>query len=107
MANKTQTMNKAKNAKQLKPSDFKGFPMASVLQNCESEIVACNIMTILKRTGDEFRELTIDEYVKERNKDKEKYSKREEDYFDNVKGYFKSADTAVLFSPVWKEESTK
>jgi len=39
-----------------KPSDFTNEPMGSVLQKSEAETVARNIMVILKRTGDTYKE---------------------------------------------------
>lgn len=84
-------------------SDFaKHQPWDSVLQNSESEVVARNIMIILARTGNQFRMLTWEEYFFERHHDGN-FNYLEERYFDLVIDYFKSADTARLFSPVWKE----
>ena len=51
------------------PSDFKVFPWSSVSKNSETETIAQNIMIILSRTGNEFRELSWDEYKEERLKD--------------------------------------
>ena len=83
-----------------KPSEFKGFPWNSALGKCEPEIVARNIMTILKRTGDTFRPLTHKEYIAERKKDGS-FTNAEIDSFDKVIKYFKSPDTVALFSPQW------
>ena len=55
----------------MKPSDFLEYPWNSVTKNSEYETIALNIMVILKRTGDEFRELSFDEYKTERLKDVE------------------------------------
>lgn len=86
-----------------KPSDFiKTFPMDSITQSWESERVALNIMVILSRTGDQFRELTWEEYKEEREKGDE-FSGLEKRHFDGVIDYFKSADTVVLFSESWKD----
>ena len=61
-------------------------------------------MKILNRTGNTWRELTWEEYKKERLKDfYSGFSAREQFYFDNVIGFCKSPDTAVLFSNVWKK----
>lgn len=87
----------------MKPSDFTNFPCSSVLRKCEAEQVAVNIMLILARTGDIFRDLSLEEYIKERNKDKDKYSNGEEKYFRQVLPYCKSADTAILFSTAWQK----
>lgn len=85
----------------MKPSDFaKIKPMDSVLRKSEAETVAQNIMVILKRTGDEFRELTFDEYTYERLKDGG-YSDAEVSYFDKVIKFCKSADAARCFSKAW------
>ena len=84
-----------------KPSEFAKHPFSSVLQNCESETIACNIMQILKRTGDTFRPLTWDEYKLEREKDGS-FTEREKGYFDDVIDYCASDQTARLFSKSWK-----
>lgn len=85
----------------MKPSNFKkASPMGSVLQKLEAEIVISNIITILSRTGDEWRKLTYDEYKQERLKDGN-YSDGEEKYFNQVVDYTISPDTAKLFAPDW------
>jgi hypothetical protein len=87
----------------MKPSVIsKVYPWSSVLENSESEVVAQNIAKILKRTGDDWRELTEEEYVRERTNDGN-FSTREADLFHKVKGYLKSGDTAKLFCTGWKE----
>lgn len=54
----------------MKPSKISAIlPMGSIFQNIESEQVAQNIAIILKRTGDEFRLLSRDEYTDECKKD--------------------------------------
>lgn len=90
----------------MKPSDFKKFPFSSVLQNTESEIVAMNIMVILRRTGDAFRPLSWGEYKTERMKDGH-YTDTEKGCFDSVIKYLKSADTAILFSKSWETAGAK
>ncbi len=87
---------------ELKPSHFTAHPFNSVTQESEAETVAANIMRILKRTGDTFRPITPKEYEMERRKDGA-FTSVEINYFHKVIGYCKSADTAVLFSPVWKK----
>lgn len=89
----------------MKPSIFVCNPMGSVLQKSEAETVASNIMIILSRTENTFRDLTWEEYVKERAEDQRfaKFDHAEQGYFNQVIGYCKSADTAVLFSPAWKK----
>lgn len=84
----------------MKPSNFTSYPMASVLRKSECETIAQNIMLILKRTGDVFRELTWDEYKSERLKDSG-FSDAEKFYFDKVIGYCKTSDSAVLFCDGW------
>ena len=84
----------------MKPSNFTNYPWASKAQNAESEIIARNIMVILKRTGDQFRPLSWEEYSVERQKDGN-FSELEKKYFDAVIPYCISADTAILFSPEW------
>lgn len=91
----------------MKPSNFqKASAMGSVLQKAEAETVAENIMTILKRTGNEFRKLTYDEYKAERMKDGN-YSSGEEKYFNQVIDYTISPDTAKLFAPDWRAVAEK
>lgn len=86
-----------------KPSGFLRMSnMGSVTHNAESERIARNIMVILSRTGDTFRRLEWDEYKAERMKDGG-FTERERIYFDKVIDYCKSADTAALFAPGWKE----
>jgi hypothetical protein len=84
----------------MKPSNFTKFPWNSVLEKSESETVAQNIMKILKRTGNIFRELSWEEYKSERQKDGN-FSDIEKSYFDEVIKFCKSADTAKCFSKTW------
>lgn len=85
----------------MKPSDFTTYPWSSRVGKSEAETVAANIMVILKRTGDEWRELPWDEYKAERQKDG-KFSEEERRYFDQVHEFTVSEQTARLFSPTWK-----
>lgn len=95
-------MNKTVNQdKEMKPSNFTKYPWNSVLQNGESEQIALNIMVILKRTGDIFRDLTWDEYKSERLKDKN-FSEGEQTFFNKVIDYCKNEDTAKLLSETWR-----
>ena len=87
----------------MKPSNFTSKPFGSVLQNAESEIVARNIMVILSRTGNTFRNLTWEEYKKERLQDGD-FSQNEYEHFQSVIDYCKSADTAKLFSKEWAKQ---
>ncbi len=84
----------------MKPSDFTVFPSDSIFHNTETEDIALNIMAILARTGDTFRNLGWDEYKAERQVDGH-FTENERGYFDNVIGYCVSSDTAVRFSPMW------
>jgi len=86
-----------------KPSDFCEYPWSSVCENAESEIVAKNIMVILKKTGDEFRPLSWDEYKEERLKDGS-FSENEKHYFNKVIAYCENPETAKKFSKTWAEE---
>ena len=87
----------------LKPSDFRNRPMASVLRKSEAETVASNIMVILSKGVDVFRALSWEEYKRQRLIDG-KFSDSEHDYFDQVIDFFKSADTAKLFSKEWADK---
>jgi len=84
----------------INPSEFCTYPWSSVLLNSESETIALNIMTILKRTGNTFRELSWDEYKKERLNDG-RFSEREKIFFEKVIPYCKSVMTARLFCGEW------
>lgn len=85
-----------------KPSNFTSYPWNSTLAKCEAETIAQNIMKILKRTGDVFRELSYEEYEAERKKDGH-YSLMERGYFEQVIPYCCSADNAARFSPEWRK----
>jgi len=84
------------------PKDFQDFPYSSVEQKTESEVVASNIMTILRKTGNKFRKLSYREYKKVRLEDGN-YSDIEEMYFKRVVGYCTSAKKAMSFSPAWNK----
>lgn len=78
-----------------KPSDFVNIqPWDSVFQKSEYETTASCIMKLLANTGDTWRELTYEEYVKAQPNANEKR-------FKEVIKYFKSADTVRLFSKSW------
>ncbi len=93
----------------MKPSDFTVKPWSSVFMKSEAESIARNIMIILKRTGDIWRELSWEEYSLERKKDAETdkgggfNSWKEEPFFEQVQPYTVSEEQARLFSPTWKE----
>lgn len=87
----------------IKPSDFsKEGPWNSVFQQSEYETIASNVMTILNRTGDNWKELSWDEYETERLKDGN-FTSSEKHYFDKVIPYCVSWEKAITFSPSWAE----
>lgn len=111
-----------------KPSHFKKFPFNSVENNCESEVIALNIITILARTGDVWRKLTWSEYKQERLNDvkaslkkrpkesEEEFQNRQESirfcsseysYFRRVLKYCTSDKQAMKFSKTWEEIGKK
>jgi hypothetical protein len=68
----------------------------------EHETIAANIITIMKRTGDEWRALSWDEYRHEREKDGN-FGMGERKYFDDVIEYTASALDASYFCAAWKQ----
>lgn len=80
-------------------------PMDSIFRKRESEIVAKNIMVILSRTGNKWRELSWDEYKKERLKDGD-FSEEEKYFFDQVKKFCNSEENAYGVSSAWKNMVT-
>lgn len=87
----------------MKPSAFKStFPWSSVIGDANSETIAVNIMKILSRTGDEWRELTWEEYRAEREMDGN-FSSAEKPYFDEVIDYTISPQTAALLCQDWRK----
>lgn len=90
---------------ELKPSDIVEIePMSSVLKKCEAEIVARNIIVILYRTGDRFRDLSWEEYKKERLKDKN-FWEGERKWFDLVIYYCTDKEKVKKFSKKWDVKS--
>jgi len=87
----------------MKPSNYVGYPWSSILQKSECETIAQNIMIILKRTGNKFRDLPWSEYASERKKDGN-FTESEKQYFDKVIDFCKSGDTAKLFCSGWKAD---
>jgi hypothetical protein len=84
----------------IKPSDFlKEHPWSCVFNQSEYETISLNVMVILKRTGDKWRELSWDEYKSERLKDGNFGAER--NYFDKVVPYCVSWEKAITFSPAW------
>ncbi len=86
----------------MKPSDFTAHPWSSILYKSEAETIARNIMVILKRTGNEWRELSWEEYKTERLKDGG-FTQSERRYFDDVIAYTTSPEQAAKFSEVWNK----
>jgi hypothetical protein len=86
----------------LKPSDFVMRPWDSVPQNTETEIVARNIMVISMRLGDEWGNVTRDQYIAERTKDGN-YSEREGDILDGLYPQLNDVIGAIAFSPTWRD----
>lgn len=81
------------------PSNYCKYPWSSILQKSEAETIALNIMLILKRTGNIFRELSWEEYKSERLKDGN-FSPSEEPYFNQVIQYC-TLEKAKTFSKSW------
>ena len=89
------------------PSYFAAiFPCCSVFKKLEYEIVAVKIMTILKRTGDTFRDLSFEEYQNERLKDGD-FSEIENQIFNTVIRYCKNETVAQNFSEEWQIKINK
>ena len=86
----------------LKPSDFCTYPWNSRFQKSENEVIALNIMKILQRTGNEFRDLSWEEYKEERTKDGN-FSSREKKYFEESVKYC-TAEKAQSFSSSWRKK---
>lgn len=83
------------------PSQFLNMPYSSVLQRSEYETIAKNIMVILSRTGNVFRELSYEEYKQERLKDGA-FTESEKIYFDKVSYLSKGVEKEICaFSPAW------
>lgn len=57
-------------------------------------------MVILKRTGNTWRKLSVEEYALERNKDGN-YSSKEEALFVRCREYCLSPETALQFKHNW------
>ena len=83
-----------------KPSAFKEWPWNSVVQQSEAEQVAINILVILRRTCDTWRDLSLEEYKANRLKDGG-FSEREEGLFKTVYPLVCSVEKARKFAPAW------
>ena len=80
----------------MKPSDLIDiYPWDSVFQSAEHETTACCLMRYLYETGNEFKQITFDEY-------KNKQPKANKKRFEEVIRYFKSEDTIILFSKCYE-----
>ena len=91
----------------MKPSDFKTHPHFSITRKHEYEAFVLNIMRILARTGNKFRKLTLDEYIKERKKeDIDCFIKYyEKVHFDHFSEYCTSAEKAIEFCSDWADQN--
>jgi len=90
----------------MKPSNFTTHPHFSITKKHEYEAFVFNIMKILARTGDKFRKITLDEYIKERKKDDidcfiQQYEK---DLLDHFSEYCTSAEKAIEFCSDWADK---
>lgn len=99
---------KIPNDKECPPSVFHMRPWNSSFGKMEPEMVAENIMLILKRTGDTFRKLTWEEYKAERVKDLKDGDMPESvdcerKYFDQVSMCCVTVETTANFSHRWME----
>ena len=85
------------------PSDFLQHPFNSILKDLKYERAARNVMVILARTSDAWRDLSWEEYVKEHQKDVDELSLilAEKGYFDIVTPFCKTAELAKKFCPTW------
>ena len=82
----------------MKPSNFCKHPYGSILQNSESESIACNIMVILARNSDTWRELSWTEYKGGGFRDY-----LEKPYFEKVVKHTVNEEQARNFSPAWNK----
>lgn len=86
----------------MKPSDYLSVePFNSVTQKREAEIVFKNILKILDRTGNEWRQLPWSEYRQSRQDDGN-FSYNEMMYFRQVADYA-HPERIWLFSPAYRE----
>ena len=91
----------------LKPSDFLNLPVGSKLRESHDilfaqmvEITALNIMTILARTGNDWRLLQWDEFRSELDKHGN-YPPGTRKFFNYAVAHTQSAEAAKQFCPVW------
>lgn len=89
----------------LKPSDIVDIrTISSVARKGEAEIIAENIIVILYRTGDKFRDLSWSEYKEERIKDGN-FSDIEKPWFKLVVDYCTDPEKVKTFSKKWDVKS--
>lgn len=88
-----------------KPSDFNKYPFdcSGVAHNkCEYETAALNIMVVLSRTGNTFRDLTLEEYCETiLEVDNRKVGFDEAQYFNDTIWRINTFEKAQEFSKNW------
>jgi hypothetical protein len=101
--------------KEYRPSDFMEYPWDNVEKSSEAAIAARNIMVILSRRGDIWRELSWNGYSMERKMDADFSnldcscldftfcSSTERSYFESVRPYTVSEEKARSFSETWRD----
>lgn len=90
----------------MKPSHFaRTFPHRSMFHKWEHEQVALNIVKILKRTGDKWRRLSLDEYIDARRYDNASNHdlNLERPLFIDIQDIIISEYGARQFSVAWDE----
>jgi hypothetical protein len=84
------------------PFDFCEKPWSSIFYKSEPESILRNIMVILYRTGNTWRELPEEEYISERQKDGH-FTTSELPYFREVLPYTINAVKASRVSKNWAQ----
>lgn len=72
-------------------------------RKAETEVIAQNIMKILARTGNQWRELSWEEYESERKKDGNFSEWAEREHFKYALYYTLSAQNAAEFCEGWRK----
>jgi hypothetical protein len=106
MNNKLNGIIEIKDTVKTKPSDFLNHPYDSIAGKSSVETVARNIMVILERTGNTFRELSWNEYKEHILKDRDPcqgrdVTEKEKGHFESVLHFCVSAKAANSFSSDW------
>lgn len=84
------------------PADYISYPWGSILNSTEHEMIARDIMVILYKTGNVFREISFDEYKKEKTKiTKNIINASEESRFMQVVNFCKNPYMANSFCKNW------